>query len=402
MDKTEIIQAAFKQWQHKMFSNTSLTPVADELKVTKSAIYRHFKGKSSLVSAMETFFREQYSKASPSIMQNLPGKDLSGGLREYSKGLTGFLSSHPGYIRYYTSQLFHRDTVESLPFRTTFLHEAETLLRRFHKSGADEKTALLCVRYFYTHLLGWSLTLLKNGKAEAEIPAFTPVIVTSFLEGFCSEGEPIPDFQAAEEQIVVQSSDLPKDSKIIGSLLKVVAEEGLENATLSRIAEAAGYSKSTLYSFFKNKNEMLFSLFSDHSAAFNQLYLKHCSGGLLFSERIYRLIVLLYRYLIRNRSFLVTLHWMRFQNLHLDEQDAGNWKKHLPLFFNLPDDSACRNFGLNPPTLMSLLWFQLLRQIVEFSCSSILVEEEEADHTEQLRNLYRLFCHGAEDLLSGV
>ncbi len=397
MEKREIIEAAFNQWQHQMFTNTSLTPVAEELKVTKAAMYRHFSSKKSLEAGMEDLFAADYCLASPSILLSLTTEPANRFLETYIKELTGFLSDHAGYIRFMTAQLFHRDSVEELRFKETFFHEAEKIISFFRSSGMNESVAVRSIRYFYTHLLGFSLLLLKNGNKEGEIPGYAPVIATSFIEGFGGESDSRPDYAAAERQINVGEEDLPRNNRIIDSLLTVVDREGLKSASLSKIAEEAGYSKSTLYSFFKNKDEILFSLFADHTAAFDRLYIRFCSSEYPFPERVYRLIVLLHRYLIRNKSFLTTLHWMRFQNLHIDTRNQNRWKSTLPQFLHLPEEITCRNFGLSPTSLMNLLWFQLIREIIELTRTPTLVEAGNGDNNEHLRNLYRIFCHGAAD-----
>ncbi len=408
MEKREILEAAFNQWQHNMFIHTSLTPVAEELKVTKAAIYRHFSSKKSLEQAMEELFASDYRLASPTILsfpEKVKGENSRKGdseisslfLEEYTRGLTDFLSAHPGYIRFMTARLFHSDSVDKLLFKETFFHEAEQIIHWFRTSGMEESLAIRTIRYFYTHLLGFSLLLLKNGKKESEIPGYAGVITSSFLQGFSASADTRPDFTAAEVEISVKPEDLPRNNRIIDSLLAVVSRDGLKNASLSKIADEAGYSKSTLYSFFKNKDEMLFSLFSEHAAAFDTLYRRFCGREYSFQERVYRLIVLLHRYLVRNESFLITLHWMRFQNLHIETSNRNRWKESLPEFFSLPEERGCRNFGLKPASLMNLLWVQMIREILELTRAGNLVEVKDGDNSEQLRNLYRIFCHGAED-----
>ena len=53
-----------------------------------------------------------------------------------------------------------------------------------------------------------------------------------------------------------------KDRKkhIINTALKVFAEKGFQNATISEISKAAGVSEATVYQYFGTKEELLFSI----------------------------------------------------------------------------------------------------------------------------------------------
>ena len=56
MTNDDIIKAAFKVWGQKLYRTTSLTEIAQELGVSKPALYRHFKDKDALLDAMYTAY----------------------------------------------------------------------------------------------------------------------------------------------------------------------------------------------------------------------------------------------------------------------------------------------------------------------------------------------------------
>jgi AcrR family transcriptional regulator len=56
MTNDDIINAAFKVWGRDLYRTTSLAEIALELKVSKSALYRHFKDKNALLEAMYKAF----------------------------------------------------------------------------------------------------------------------------------------------------------------------------------------------------------------------------------------------------------------------------------------------------------------------------------------------------------
>ena len=51
-----------------------------------------------------------------------------------------------------------------------------------------------------------------------------------------------------------------RKNKIIESALKIFAEKGFQDATISEISKAAGVSDATVYEYFKTKEELLFTI----------------------------------------------------------------------------------------------------------------------------------------------
>ncbi|WP_010498066.1 TetR/AcrR family transcriptional regulator [Paenibacillus elgii] len=57
------------------------------------------------------------------------------------------------------------------------------------------------------------------------------------------------------------SKKMEKYNLILDAALKVIAENGYHNAQVSRIAKEAGVADGTIYLYFKNKEDILISLF---------------------------------------------------------------------------------------------------------------------------------------------
>ncbi len=57
--------------------------------------------------------------------------------------------------------------------------------------------------------------------------------------------------------------------QILDTAMKLFLEEGFHNVSLRRIAEKIEYSPATIYLYFKDKDEILYSL---HTAGFEELY----------------------------------------------------------------------------------------------------------------------------------
>ena len=60
--------------------------------------------------------------------------------------------------------------------------------------------------------------------------------------------------------------DKPKYKQIIDAAVIVIAENGYHQAQVSKIAKQAGVADGTIYLYFKNKEDILISVFNEKMA----------------------------------------------------------------------------------------------------------------------------------------
>ena len=60
--------------------------------------------------------------------------------------------------------------------------------------------------------------------------------------------------------------DKPKYKQIVDAAVIVIAENGYHQAQVSKIAKEAGVADGTIYLYFKNKEDILISLFQEKMA----------------------------------------------------------------------------------------------------------------------------------------
>ena len=63
--------------------------------------------------------------------------------------------------------------------------------------------------------------------------------------------------------------DKPKYKQIVDAAVIVIAENGYHQAQVSKIAKEAGVADGTIYLYFKNKEDILISLFQEKMAIFS-------------------------------------------------------------------------------------------------------------------------------------
>lgn len=81
-------------------------------------------------------------------------------------------------------------------------------------------------------------------------------------------------------------SNKPKYKQIIDAAVVVIAENGYHQAQVSKIAKQAGVADGTIYLYFKNKEDILISLFQEKMGSFIEKIRKGITGKETAAEKL--------------------------------------------------------------------------------------------------------------------
>ncbi len=84
--------------------------------------------------------------------------------------------------------------------------------------------------------------------------------------------------------------DKPKYKKIVDAAVVVIAENGYHQAQVSKIAKEAGVADGTIYLYFKNKEDILVSVFREKMAIFVSNLQTILEKDLNTSEMLFKMI----------------------------------------------------------------------------------------------------------------
>jgi TetR/AcrR family fatty acid metabolism transcriptional regulator len=82
----------------------------------------------------------------------------------------------------------------------------------------------------------------------------------------------------------------PKYKQIIDAAVIVIADNGFHQAQVSKIAKQAGVADGTIYLYFKNKEDLLISLFREKMGLFIEKIQQEIAGKEKATEKLYVLI----------------------------------------------------------------------------------------------------------------
>lgn len=109
-----------------------------------------------------------------------------------------------------------------------------------------------------------------------------------------------------------------KYEQIIDAAVKVIAQNGYHHSQVSKIAKEAGVADGTIYLYFKNKEDLLVSLFQDKMGKFIQKIEDELAGEPSIEEKLLVLITMHLSQLQADHSLaIVTQLELRQSNIEL-------------------------------------------------------------------------------------
>ncbi|GAB4017210.1 TetR/AcrR family transcriptional regulator [Spirosoma koreense] len=108
----------------------------------------------------------------------------------------------------------------------------------------------------------------------------------------------------------MRPKNLEKEEAIRTIALRIIAEEGLENLSMQKLAKEANVSPRTIYIKYADKDDLLVKLFIDEVlGAYEQAVLENFSPDMSFAEGVRKIWLNTYRYLISNRQSFVLMQY---------------------------------------------------------------------------------------------
>lgn len=187
--------------------------------------------------------------------------------------------------------------------------------------------------------------------------------------------------------------DKPKYKQIVDAAVIVIAENGYHRAQVSKIAKEAGVADGTIYLYFKNKEDILISLFQEKMAILVQNVEELLNEDISTSEKLLKLIDNHYRVLHEDRHLaIVTQLELRQSNKELRIRINNVLKEYLALL------DAILKEGIDNGTLDERLDIRLARQMVfgtiDETITSWVMNDQKYDLMKLSPDVHRLIMKG--------
>jgi AcrR family transcriptional regulator len=334
MIKTKIIDTAFRVWGRNFYQKTSLSQLAGELKVSKTALYRHFTNKQALTDAMTVRFFDDFAAAVRADFEKaLEIANPDEGIFIIVQSITGYFAQNVYALIFSLINIYYRNAGDEII--------SEHLKRR----GADMSTLYLekkkkydvhpaVLKLIFATLSFYLAHFHKINKSLENPPSDEKIknIISSIYKlienglGFSAEKINAIDFEKLEKQIEGMTLSAEPEP-LFKAVAEVVAEAGPWDASMEMVAKRIGFSKSSLYGHFKNRKDMLTRLFLSEFTRIIEFARQGIKLSTDTAEQLYLGIYSITVYLRSRPEILVAIGWIRTRKL-----DLGKPKKQTEIF----------------------------------------------------------------------
>lgn len=185
----------------------------------------------------------------------------------------------------------------------------------------------------------------------------------------------------------------PKYKQIVDAAVVVIADNGYHQAQVSKIAKQAGVADGTIYLYFKNKEDILISVFQEKMSLFIENLQAIIQEDTSPSEKL-RLMIENHFKVLSNDTFLsrVTQLELRQSNKDLRHQINSILKEYLDQL------DAILVEGVETGYFSKEMDIRLARQLIfgtiDEVTTSWVMKEHKFDLNSQAPKVYRLLLNG--------
>lgn len=247
--KSLIIATAEDLIAQKGLNETKISEISSKIGIADSLIYQHFKSKQELLFEV-VYVRLQ--EVLSSLHEHLQGiQDAKSQLTKMVWFHLRYNDSHPGYARTLlfdsrSSKEFYQSPAYNL------IKNYSGILQDIIKKGVESGEFCANLNTFLVRdiVLGTldaeSISSLNGGEIEESVQDFEE-IMSLVLPMITQRSE----YQASKSERILRAAE------------KVFAEKGFTKATVLEIAKLAHVAEGTVYEYFENKEDLLFSIALD-------------------------------------------------------------------------------------------------------------------------------------------
>lgn len=185
-----------------------------------------------------------------------------------------------------------------------------------------------------------------------------------------------------------------KSLRILEAATKVFARKGFYNATIADIAKAAEVAEGTIYLYFKNKDDLLISIFEHSIDLFIQAVNRELTGLPDPEEKLRRFVALHLQLVEANPDLAQVLQIeLRQSSKFMKEYEGGKFAEYLRIVQSILEEGQAKNrfrTDLDPRILRRALF----GAVDEMALDWLLMKKKKYSLEECAGQIGRLFTKG--------
>lgn len=192
---------------------------------------------------------------------------------------------------------------------------------------------------------------------------------------------------------ILLNKDRPKYQQILDAAVEVIAQNGYHASQVSKIAKRANVADGTIYLYFKNKEDILISVFRDKMGQFIDKIVKSIGEKRTSSEKLLTLIQMHYRQLSESPYLaIVTQLELRQSKPELRAEINKVLKSYLDVIDTIIDQ------GIKEKEFRDDLDPRLIRQMIfgtiDETVTTWVMKSQKYNLLEQAEQVHSLLMNG--------
>jgi len=229
-----------------------------------------------------------------------------------------FILHHKEYIYFFIINLIKPGNFEKKFGLELKSRGAHSIFNIYDKNmNLIDKEAYIKIVYAFVTALFFVVNYMKENDSKINYKSeeiFCTDVTNLILHGL-DNIEPLCEKRMNELTSLakIDTSTLPEEDKIFNAIAKVTQEFGFPGVTLERVAQKLGLAKSSLYTYFSNKKDMIKDLaLKEMSTLINIIHEKVLLGK-DFSEQIFLHLQSEFNYFKKRNSLISVFGWLSIQ-----------------------------------------------------------------------------------------
>lgn len=185
----------------------------------------------------------------------------------------------------------------------------------------------------------------------------------------------------------------PKFKQIIDAAVEVIAENGYHSSQVSKIAKKAGVADGTIYLYFKNKEDILVSLFQEKMGQFIEKIEQETTSKQSAEQKLLTLIQTHFEQLAADHHLaIVTQLELRQSNKELRQKINNVLKRYLNVIDQIVEE------GVEEELFREGLDRRLVRQMIfgtmDETVTNWVMKEQRYNIEDQAKEVHNLIIYG--------
>jgi len=290
-NKLLILKAAEQLFVEHGFAETKIADISSAVGISDSTVYEHFENKQDILFTIPQEYTRDLIRINEEHLGGLVGAEVK--LRKLIWNYLEFLTNHRSYS--------HILIFELRPNRGFYEHKFKSQLYDFISKFRESIMEGQENNEFRSELLPSHILKLIFGTLDLILITWliknTPEKPTDMFEPF---------FDLLIRAIARRNSQPRENDKrklILDAAAAIFAEIGYQKARIQDIAKSAGVADGTIYQYFKNKQEILFTLPLEKTRELLSIQKEHLNGIKNPELRLQVLIADYLRFFDANRDY---------------------------------------------------------------------------------------------------